>query len=294
MSDRRTQLLADEIFVRLEGTTEGHCARVDFLEREDALNICRYMTLQRQQQESDLVVRVLAGRDQEIADTSLFITTDKAVEIRNRKQGRLCLFVPSDLVDAAYSSLANSFALIDGQTLFESALKKETKKLSQDAQRIIRFVSQGTLKASYQQRLDFAVNAQIQEDDELLGLELWRVGLIADARPDFIAYLTSNRICTILLSHPTRPGAAARERIQSLKVDKGTANALGRFFRNRSMNDISSWSRKLARDGTLTFDRWIFIATDHSDIRSVKVQPFILSSDTTQRGKRKPASDLRT
>src|SRR5258708_35816634 len=281
MSDRRTQLLADEIVARLEGTTEGHCVRVDFLEREDALNICRYMTLQTQ--ESGRVVRVLAGWDQEIAHTSLSITTDKAVEIRNRKQGRLCLFVPSDLVDAAYSSLANSFALIDGQTLFESALKKETKKLSQDAQRIIRFVSQGTLKASYQQRLDFAVNAQIQEDDELLGLELWRVGLIADARPDFIAYLTSNRICTILLSHPTRPRAVARESIQSLKVEKGPANALGRFFRNRSMNDISSGSRELARDGTLTFDRWIFMATDHSDIRSVKVQPFINAHGIVER-----------
>src|SRR5258708_14460085 len=151
MSDRRTQLLADEIVARLEGTTEGHCVRVDFLELEDALNICGYMTLQRQ--ESDLVVRVLASRDQEIVDTSLFITTDKAVEIRNRKQGRLCFFVPSDLVDAAYSSLANSFALIDGQTLFESTLKKDTKTLSHEAPRIIHFVSQGTLKARHQQPL---------------------------------------------------------------------------------------------------------------------------------------------
>src|SRR5260370_2316058 len=102
MSDRRTELLDDEIVARLEGTTEGHCVRVDFLEREDALNICQYMTLQRQQQESDLVVRVLAGRDQEIADTSLFITTDKAVEIRNRKPRGLRLFVPPALGESPY------------------------------------------------------------------------------------------------------------------------------------------------------------------------------------------------
>jgi DNA phosphorothioation-dependent restriction protein DptH len=275
MSDRRTKLLADEICTRLEGTAEGHCVRVDFLEREDALSICRYMALQHQQQESDLMVRVLASRNQEIADNGLFITTDRAVEIRNRKQGRLCLFVPSDLVDAAYSSLANSFALIDGQTLFEAALKKEAKKLSRDAQRVVSFVGQGTLKASYEQRLDFAVTAQIQGNDELLGLELWRVGLIADARPDFFAYLTSNRNCTILLSRPMRLDATAHERIQSLKVNKETANALGKFFRNRSMNDISSWSYELAREGTLTFDRWIFPATDRSDIKRVDIQPFI-------------------
>src|SRR5260370_7439966 len=103
MSDRRTQLLADEIVARLEGTTEGHCVRVDFLEREDALNICQYMTLQRQQQESDLVVRVLAGRDQEIADTSLFITTDKAVYIPHPKQEHPCLFLPSHPTKSSYT-----------------------------------------------------------------------------------------------------------------------------------------------------------------------------------------------
>src|SRR5579883_3005502 len=95
MSERRTQLLANEIFARLQGTTTGHCVRVDFLEREDALTICRYMTQRLQQQPSDLLVRVLSGRGQQGEDNSLFITTDRAVEIRNRKQGRLCLFVPS-------------------------------------------------------------------------------------------------------------------------------------------------------------------------------------------------------
>src|SRR5260370_4788238 len=93
MSDRRTQLLADEIFARLEGTTEGHCVRVDFLVREDALNICRYMTLQLQQQESDLVVSVRANRNQQIAESGLIITTDKTVQIRNLNHVRLILFV---------------------------------------------------------------------------------------------------------------------------------------------------------------------------------------------------------
>jgi DNA phosphorothioation-dependent restriction protein DptH len=283
MSERRIQLLADEIFARLQRTTTGHCVRVDFLEREDALNICRYMTQCLQEQPSDLLVRVLSGRGQQDEDNSLFITTDRAVEIRNRKQGRLCLFVPSDLVDAAYSSLANSFALIDGQVLFEAALKKERGKLSQDAQRVIRFVSYGTVRASYEQRLDFAIAAQILEDDEPLGLQLWRVGLIADARPDFVAHLTSNRECANLLSRPLRPHATVRERIQSLKVDKETANALGRFFRNRSMNDVSSWSRELAGEGTLTFDRWIFPGTDRSDMRSVKIQPFINGRGVVER-----------
>src|SRR5438876_7089180 len=163
MSTIRTELLADEIAGQLQGTTDGHCARVDFLERMEAMAICQYLA--KKHARKDISFHLLTTRDAAKQTDAIFITTDEAIEIRNRKRGRLCLFIPSDLVDAAYSSLANSFALIDGQTLFESALKKETKKLSQDAQRIIRFVSQGTLKASYEQRLDFAVIAQIQEDD---------------------------------------------------------------------------------------------------------------------------------
>ncbi|MEO6892016.1 MAG: DUF87 domain-containing protein [Ktedonobacteraceae bacterium] len=284
MSDKQTQLLADGIFARVEGTTAGHCVRVDFLERGDALDICRYMAMQPPARVADLLVRVLVSSQQEKDISNLFITTDEAVEIRNRKQVRLCLFVPSDLVDAAYSSLANSFALIDGQTLFEAALKKELKVVSPEAQEVLRSVARGPVKASYEQRLDFAVTAQTMgKNTRKLGLELWRVGLIADARPDFSTCLTSNGACTLLLSHPTRPGATPRERIQSLKVDKATATALGRFFRGRSMNDVRSWSRELDTAGALTFDRWIFPDTDRSDIRSVTVQPFINTHGIVER-----------
>src|SRR5262249_10136776 len=146
-----------------------------------------------------------------------------------------------------------------------------------------RFVSHGTMRVSYEQRLDFAIIARAQGNDESLGLELWRVGLIADARPDFVSYLTSNRNCTILLSHPARPDAKVRERIRSLKVDKETAIALGRFFRNRSMNDVQSWSSEIAREGTLTFDCWGFPDADRSDIRSVKVQSFINEHGVVER-----------
>ena len=156
MSDLRTQLLADEIFACLKGTTEGHCVRVDFLERSEAISICQYMI--HSSREPDLVIHVLTPRGGDALHNPLYITTDEAVEIRNRKQVRLCLFVPSDLVDAAYSSLANSFAPIDGRTLCETVLKRVTKLLPQDAQKVLRFVSHGTLKASYEQRLDFCCN----------------------------------------------------------------------------------------------------------------------------------------
>jgi DNA phosphorothioation-dependent restriction protein DptH len=281
MSNTRTALLADEILARLQDTTGGHCARIDFLERAEAIDLCRFMKEQSSNQQ--IVTSVLVPHAETGQHDKLFITTDEAIEIRNRKLARLCLFVPSDLVDAAYSSLANSFAFIDGRALYESALQSVIKELSSTAQHVIRFVSRGTLQASYEQRLDFAVTALNAENDDLLGLELWRVGLIADARPDFTNFLISNRSCTLVLSHPTRPDATSRERIQSLKVDKITASELSRFFKGRAMNDVQTWSRALAEQGSLTFDCWIFPEKDHSDIRSVKMRSFISAKGDVER-----------
>jgi len=276
MSTIRTELLAEEIAGQLQGTTDGHCARVDFLERMEAMATCQYLA--KKHAGEDISFHLLTTRAAATQKDAIFITTDEAIEIRNRKRGRLCLFISSDLVDAAYSSLANSFAFIDGRKLHEAVLKRILKQLPDEVHKVLRIVSRGTLLASYDQRLDFAIAAlELAQAKELsrLGLELWRVGLIADASPDFVANLESNRRCTLDLAHPSRISAMARERIQSLKVDKETATALGLFFRGRSMNDVPAWSRDLTHQEALTFDRWKFPHLDRSDIRSVMVQPFV-------------------
>src|SRR5438094_411489 len=122
------ELLAAEIEKRLKGTRAGHCARVNFLERDTALSVSQYLS---QFPHADtLAVHILrpdgtgAGTPLTVSPLGIassspaFITTDRAIEIRNRKQERLCLFVPSDIKDAASSSIANSFALIDGRELY--------------------------------------------------------------------------------------------------------------------------------------------------------------------------------
>ena len=284
MSALRIELLANEIINQLQDTRDGHCARVDFLDRSEAIAICQY--LMKEHAEKDIAFHILTTRDAPDQKNTNFITTDEAIEIRNRKQGRLCLFVPSDLVDAAYSSLANSFALIDGRKLHEAVLKGILKRLPDEAQRVFRVVSRGMLLASYEQRLDFAMAAlELAQTGELtkLGLDLWRVGLIADASPNFVANLESNRRCTLDLARPSRISAMARERIQSLKVDKDTAIALGQFFRGRAMNDVPAWSRDLAKQETLTFDKWHFPHLDRSNIRSVRVQPFVNARGVVER-----------
>ena len=77
MSDLRTQLLAEEIFACLKGATEGHCVRVDFLERPEAISTCQYMI--HSSNEPDLVIHVLTSRDGDALHNPLYITTDEAV-----------------------------------------------------------------------------------------------------------------------------------------------------------------------------------------------------------------------
>src|SRR2546425_2100483 len=157
MSIIRTKLLANEIIDQLRGATDGHCARVDFLERVEAMTICHYLA--KEHERKDIAFHILTPRDTSGQNDTIFITTDEAIGIRNRKHGRLCLFVPSDLIDAAYSSLANSFALIDGRKLHETALKRIMRRLPDAAQKVLRVVSRGTLLAGYEQRLDYAMVA---------------------------------------------------------------------------------------------------------------------------------------
>src|SRR6185437_847966 len=121
-------LLAREIVARLKDAGAGHCARVDFLDRVTALALCDY--IQQQQLVQGVLFHILASDADQARTNALFILPDKAIELRNRKQERLCLFIPADLVDAAYSSIANSFALIDGRILQALVLKQVLAQLS--------------------------------------------------------------------------------------------------------------------------------------------------------------------
>ena len=118
VDDLLHDLLAGGITERMAGTSEGHCARFDYLSRVEAEGICRSL----RGNGAEFAAYVLGdGPLQEAGDMPLYCGVDEAIERRNRKQGRLCLFVPADLVDAMVSSLGNSFALIDGRDLYAEA-----------------------------------------------------------------------------------------------------------------------------------------------------------------------------
>ncbi|GHO73957.1 hypothetical protein KSD_17280 [Ktedonobacter sp. SOSP1-85] len=284
---RRVELLAREIVAHLKETEIGHCARVDYLDHAASLGVCAY--IQHQQLAPDVTFHILAPNAAQAKADPLFILPDKAIELRNRKQGRLCLFVPSDLVDAAYSSIANSFALTDGRDLQKLILKQVRANFSSELAAIVRAVFaklRGFAGISEQQRLEFvlALFERTQaEDTASLGLELWRVGLIADGGEDFVARLANNRDCVVGLSQPIKMGATTRERIQSIKVDAPTAAQLGQFFHGRAMSDVRGWSRALASEPTRTFEHWKFPQTDPSDMRSVTIAPFVNTKGEVER-----------
>ncbi len=279
LQSQRATILASLIAGSLEGSSEGHCVRINYLARDEARLVC---TTLRKVSGEDVNAYVLssAGTGE---DDPLAITADEAIEHRNRKRGTLCLFVPADLIDAAISSLGNSFAEMDGRDLFRDALKKTTTELrteARDAADLIGAV-RNTLKPndriSHDALLDFAISAEErQAHDELdkLGLELWRVNLIPDAGADFQNRLTANRRSMRTLARPSKLTDSLRDRIMKLKVAEETAGLLERYFAHRQLQDVSSWARELI-DADLTFDRWAFPEEIYTDLKSVEIKPFL-------------------
>ena len=279
-------LLADAIAYELTGTEPGHCARVDFLERDQAQAICEEFSKRATLPQTSLHILT---RDPEQTTNPRYITTDRAIELRNRKTSRLCLFVPSDMVDAAFSSLANSFALIDGRSLYGKVLHQLVDTLPAQAQRIVRDVFaylRAPLRASDSQKLAFCsalADRAESEDLDHAGLDLWRVGLIADGGSAFVANLGRNRNSAIKLALPLKIYAGVTERVSSTRVDRSTAARLVSFFRSRSMNEIFSWSQALAAGDGPTFDQWSFPKEEPSDITGVTLAPFIDREGLVQR-----------
>jgi DNA phosphorothioation-dependent restriction protein DptH len=141
MDTIRIELLAQEILARLKHTAEGHCVRIDYLDRTEAQLVCHHLAGNQQPQQ--ITFHILSTNNHSLQQNPLLITTDRAIEIRNRKKGRLGLFVPSDVVDAAYSSIGNSFAQIDARELHARVLKQvlaRLKQLSGETEKAVREV----------------------------------------------------------------------------------------------------------------------------------------------------------
>ena len=280
MDQLTRELMSVAIMKRLRGTSPGHCVRVDFFDRQRANDLCDVM--EQEAQANGIALYILTSFTH--AHTGQrYITTDRAIELRNRKSERLCLFIPSDLVDAAFSSLANSFAPIDGGDIQREAIQQLYSTLTPDAQSAVRSVLRvlkTPLHVSLESQLAFyaAVAEHDREQNHArIGTALWQVGLIVDNGDDWVQRLGRNREATIQLSLPRKIQSSTVERVDSLGVNSATRAKLITFLQkdNKSVNDVKTWSQQLSGNPDTTLDTWVFPKEDPSNLTSVTIQPLV-------------------
>lgn len=271
-------LIADVIRNELSRAAAGHCVRVNHLSSTLADAVAD--ALVRHPSPASLVVRIL-GRD-----SSRAITADEAIEIRNRKQGVFCLFVPAGAHDATVSSLGNSFAELNGASLIESAYTMliNSPLIASEVKHAVKAVRSNfqTVGAAFRptttELLQFALAAhqRFQADEpETFGLDLWHVGLVPDAGEDFENRLGRNRRAVADISRPTRFVASLDDRINKLNLTAAARFRVRQLLRNANLLDTKTWTKAVASELGGTFDQWTPLENpEPSDCTRVGIVPF--------------------
>lgn len=268
--------LADAVLREFATTEIGHCLRVDYLRADDAQDACRLLRELAGQAEIRAHVLEAPGVDPELA-----ISTEEAVELRNRKTCRLALFVPAGLVDTTASSLTNSFASFDLDRCFKLCSASLLDRLPDEISGLVRQclgALRGTARPTAEARADYLAAVSEQPALETVGRELWRVGLIPDAGSDGLTdRLENNLRCVRHLVRPVRAHTSAAERLAGLGLRPGAVyDELLEFLSSQRLRDARTWLALLAapeRFGRLSFDRWVFEALGASDLERIEVAP---------------------
>ncbi|MBI1930032.1 ATP-binding protein [Candidatus Poribacteria bacterium] len=279
MADEGIKLsrLVDKLAEELENKEIGHCMRVDHLTREESERACLQL---RQKGLAGNQTYVLVSE----GDKEIHIASDHAVELRNRKQCKLCLFIPADVLDPAISSLGNAFAPFD----IDGFLKQLAKELRQQIPSELRNFIQtarglliGTSSVPIEDEISYYETVLKEPTLEKAGEELWRIGLVPDLNigDDFHSRLQLNRKCVNLLARPSRPQTSVAERIESLGLKPNTIQPdLLNFLQGRTLQSDSSWLKEMLNPGyrdKLTFENWEFPAVEPSDLERIELDPFI-------------------
>lgn len=270
--DKLVEALAEE----LAGKELGHCERLDYLSRDEALYACRHL----RESASDPVQTFVLGDG---GDGDLGITSDQAIELRNRKGSVLCVIVPADNRDPAASSLGNSFKPFDVQGFLRGLadrLRSELRPEFTEAVRVIRQQFRGRSRPSTEHEVEFLDRVRQCSSVEEIGRHLWMVGLAPDLgdADRMVERLPRNRECVNKLARPSRPQMSVAERVASLGLKPGKVlDGLVAALSDRPLNDVRGWLRALAdeRPGELTFERWDFPGVEPSDLDSIELEPYV-------------------
>ncbi|NSW58743.1 MAG: type IV secretion system DNA-binding domain-containing protein [Armatimonadetes bacterium] len=270
--DKLVEALAEE----LAGKELGHCERLDYLSREEALYACKRL---RGLAPENVQAFVLGdGHNGETA-----ITSDRAIELRNRKGSVLCVIVPADNRDPAASSLGNAFKPFDVQGFLRDLADRLRRDLDPDFATVVRVVREqfrGRSRPSTEHEVEFLDTVSRCASVDEIGRHLWMVGLVPDlgATERMVERLPQNRECVNRLARPARPQMSVTERVASLGLPPGEVrDGLVEALSGRPLNDVRGWLRALAEEhpGRLTFEQWVFPDVEQSNLEAIDLAPFV-------------------
>jgi DNA phosphorothioation-dependent restriction protein DptH len=278
MSPLLVERLVSALAAELKVADIGHCMRVDHLRENDAIAVCSAL---RNAVASEVVgVYVL---DASHAHNALGIRPEQAIELRNRKERKLCLFVPAGTVDAAASSLGNSFAVFALEATYRRTVTQLTTQLPDDVRPTVRAaldMLRGRAEVPWERVADYVGTVLGEPTLERVGIELWRIDLIPDAGGvSLVERLRDNRRCVVALARSARPHASAEERVKDIGLRRGPfRDELLGFLEGRRLRDPKPWLRELGAPpylGRLTFEKWIFESADTADLETIDVEPLL-------------------
>jgi len=289
MSSLPSALLAamiSPVMTLFEGTSDGHCVRIDDLAIEDAEVMTSLIRGQSTEDSSDVSIDVYMLSSSGSMAVAHAIGVDRAVELRNRKGRPLLLFVPSGAGHAA-SSLDNSFERVEAVTLLRSAAEQLTRdlELSDVGTAVRRLYPLVRRNVSHEAWARYLATLLADPTMQSFGRELWQVGLVPDVGDQLEDRLEDNARAVSAVARPSRPVASANDRLDVAGIVEGPDRLrLNNFleYGAGSLSDAESWTRIIGDryEGTLTFERWPFALPGIERIDAIKVNPFDLPGGT--------------
>lgn len=264
--------LIEELAARLRNTSPGTCVRVDHVGPGDSESMTVALrTLLPQCDVFQLSSSPAMPHE---------IGTDRAVELRNRKNKTLILIVPSGIGEAA-SSLDNSFERLNMSALVAQAGDSLTAELrTGNLADLIREVRRN-LGKYYQPESWAQWAAALSESPSpaTASRELWRLGLIPDLDPDSMLLRIGQNIRTIsAIARCRRPTSTIPDRLTAAGLKEGPHRSKIETFLLREgspLSDPTRWCHKIATTHPhLAFQHWPIIDQVTSDLDTLSATPF--------------------
>lgn len=279
LSSTLRRAIVEQLRLECAKLPDGACVRLDGITPEDA----EVITNELSQALGTFDVFELCPRP--VRERQ--ISTDRAVELRNRKARPLLLVVPHGIGDAA-SSLDNSFDRHTIEALTEAATSVLVEELHETpVSEAVRLIGRAINRRSGSQQVpepggwpEWIAVLTKEPTIEAAGRELWRLGLVPDLEPEsLLERLADNIRACRSIAFPTRPAAAVIDRLIHAGVREETARSLLDLTLSRHTQPLrfaSIWCKHLldTHPGQLTFECWPFAAMVNSELEDLTATPF--------------------